>query len=549
MRKLVLIAGWLMLVLGAVAFGGPQVEGGSAPASGVSAPGVFPITKQKVTLRFFGVQDPRVQNLETTNWFTQYLENKTNVHIQWDLVPSAGLDEKRKLLLASGDYPDVLWGDGVTRDEMVTYGPSGAFVALNKLIDANAPELKKVFATHPGVKEAITAPDGNIYGMPFLSECYHCSLSQKMWVERDWLKTLGLKMPTTTDEFYAMLKAFKEKDPNGNGKADEIPLSGAFKGGWNSLPYDFPMNAFVYNDGDLHLMVNDGKVGFAANKPEWRDGLRYMNKLFKEGLVDPASFTQDAAQLQRLGENPDAVILGAAGGGWPGNFITWNSPSKRSTLYDILPPITGPKGQRNTGYYPQDPFAGNFVITKAAKTPEIAVKWADQFYTDEVTLMTSFGREGQEWNWASPGDIGINGKPAIWKMGTPLATPQAVTWYISGIFNNDARFRLGQAFPKDADPFDPANLELLLYRGSAQYETAKPKQYYPTIWMTKDVSNELTQLETAIKEYVSESTAKFIVGDMSIDSDWDSYVREFDKLNLARVLQIRQQAYDKLFKK
>ncbi len=78
----------------------------------------------------------------------------------------------------------------------------------------------------PQVKSLITLLDGKIYGLPHINDCYHCSMSQKMWVYKPWLDKLGLKVPETTDEFEAMLKAFKEKDPNGNGKADEIPLSG-----------------------------------------------------------------------------------------------------------------------------------------------------------------------------------------------------------------------------------------------------------------------------------------------------------------------------------
>ncbi len=78
-------------------------------------------------------------------------------------------------------------------------------------------------------KDLITAPDGNIYALPQVNECYHCMYQQRMWIYKPWLDKLGLKMPTTTDEFYEVLKAFKTKDPNGNGKADEIPLSGSIQ--------------------------------------------------------------------------------------------------------------------------------------------------------------------------------------------------------------------------------------------------------------------------------------------------------------------------------
>jgi putative aldouronate transport system substrate-binding protein len=102
-------------------------------------------------------------------------------------------------------------------------------------------------------------------------------------------------MPTTTEEFYQVLKAFKERDPNGNGKADEIPYIGTNASLLN-YPDAFLMNAFIYNNyfqNNFHLMINNGKVDAAFNKPEWKEGVKYINKLFKEGLMPLETFTQD----------------------------------------------------------------------------------------------------------------------------------------------------------------------------------------------------------------------------------------------------------------
>jgi putative aldouronate transport system substrate-binding protein len=90
-------------------------------------------------------------------------------------------------------------------------------------------------------------------------------------------------MPETTDEFYNLLKAFKTKDPN-NHRADEIPLSRSAKA-WNAKPWDSIMNAFIHNDGSRWIRVRIRKMELAANTPQWRDGPRYMKKLFDEGLV------------------------------------------------------------------------------------------------------------------------------------------------------------------------------------------------------------------------------------------------------------------------
>src|SRR5699024_315051 len=139
----------------------------------------------------------------------------------------------------------------------------------------------KMFEELPHVKEAITAPDGNIYALPQVNECYHCSYSQKLWIYQPWLDELGLEMPTTTDEFYEVLKAFKEDDPNGNGKADEIPLAGANSGAYVKID-QFLMNSFIYNNyfnNAQHLYVDHGNIEAAFNKPEWKDGLEYLNML------------------------------------------------------------------------------------------------------------------------------------------------------------------------------------------------------------------------------------------------------------------------------
>ena len=168
-----------------------------------------------------------------------------------------------------------------------------------------------MFKTNPAIKPLITLLDGKIYGLPHYNDCYHCSMSQKMWVYKPWLDKLGLKVPETTDEFEAMLKAFKEKDPNGNGKADEIPLSGSklVNGGWHSPIDQFLMNSFVYND-------NVTPNGARAPDPGQRQGQGRLHRaglergrevprtgLYKQGLIDPQAFTNDSAQIQQLGEN------------------------------------------------------------------------------------------------------------------------------------------------------------------------------------------------------------------------------------------------------
>src|SRR5699024_5514757 len=100
-------------------------------------------------------------------------------------------------------------------------------VPLNDLIEEYAPNIKKAMEEYPRFKKMSTAPDGKIYGIPQLNDCYHCSYPAKYWINTKWLKDLDMEMPKTTEDFKKVLEAFKTQDPNGNDKADEVPLSGA----------------------------------------------------------------------------------------------------------------------------------------------------------------------------------------------------------------------------------------------------------------------------------------------------------------------------------
>src|SRR5699024_41996 len=111
---------------------------------------------------------------------------------------------------------------------------------------------KRMFQQYPGSEGQITQLDGNIYSLPVVNECYHCSVPNKFWINKTWLDNLGLEMPTTLDEFYDVLVAFRDQDANGNGDPnDEIPFAGDYKDGWLTNGDRFIMNCFTYYNLDL----------------------------------------------------------------------------------------------------------------------------------------------------------------------------------------------------------------------------------------------------------------------------------------------------------
>ncbi|KRE49862.1 ABC transporter substrate-binding protein [Paenibacillus sp. Soil724D2] len=500
----------------------------------VTAAGEFPITKEKTTLRVMVKGSSIVENF-ATNEFTKWLEEKTNIHIDWEVAPEKTFAEKLNVSLASGDYPDVLLNMSVSPIQQSIYGKDGVFIPLNPYIDKYGVEMKKMFEQVSYVKDLITMPDGKIYSVPQVNDCYHCSLGQKMWIYQPWLDKLGLKMPETTDEFYQVLKAFKEKDPNGNGKADEIPLVGATNGPSSTLDL-FLTSAFIEKDFNLRF-VKDGKVQVAYNQPEWKDALTYMHKLFAEGLISPQTFTQDRNQLKQMGMNPEIPITGAIASQNQTVFVEVDN--SRFKDYVSVPPLKGPSGIRSTAYNPYAVSAGQYVITNKAKNPAAAFRMADLLLSEEATLRSTQGRPGQEWVRPEQGELGVNGKQAVWKPIATFGKLQNIHWAQAGpsLRTNDLRLSVA------ADPKN--SLELILYKETKKYEPYKidPSKIVPPLFFTNEQAEELSTLEKTLTDYRTEFFAKTVTGSLDIDKEWNNYLNTLDKMNVKRYLEIYQQAY------
>lgn len=522
----------------------------SASASKVNPPGKFPVVNDKITLKVFVAGNALVENFDT-NGYTKWLEDKTNVHVQWIVADVKNYKEQLNLALASGDLPDVIMNVGVSPEQQMIYGEQGIFVSFTDLIEKYGENTKKIFQEMPEVKDAITAPGNKIYSLPYINDCYHCSLDYKMYVFKPWLDKLGLKEPTTTEEFYQMLKAFKEKDPNGNGKADEIPLVGGISTGAGPSRSQIDvwiMNSFIYDDGDKRMLVKDGKIDVAYNKDEWKEGLKYMNRLFKEGLLSKESFTLDKDGLKKIAENPNIAIGGAIPAHSPSDITIVEGSSNRWLDYQPIAPVKGPNGYQKTTWLAYDKIrGGDFIMTSADKYPEATMRWADFMYDFEANLYSNFGVKGSSWDDPKPGDKGRDGNPAKYRLLVPFGRVQNESWSQYGLnYRTDKDWYAGQAVLKQPDK------EKMYYDVTKKnYEPYKPKidEIVPPLFFAPADAQQLAELDKTINDYVKTMTAKFIIGEADIDKEWNTYVSTLDKMNLKKYLEIYQKALDAKKKK
>ncbi|QDY82652.1 extracellular solute-binding protein [Paenibacillus polymyxa] len=488
----------------------------------------LPIVKEAVTLKMVSPKAALAPDYSKMEIFKR-LEKQTNVKIDWENIPDTDFAEKKNLLLASGDLPDAFYGAGFTDYELINYGKDGTIIPLEDLIDKYAPNLKALLDRRPDIKLAITAPDGHIYGLPSWEENKLDTNPFFHVINKNWIDKLGLKVPQTLDEYTQALIAFKTKDPNGNGKADEIPLSFMHMQWCSDIAGIF--GAFGIPDNLEHRIVREGKVIFTASQPQYKEALKYIHdNWYKQGLIDPESFTQDAAQYLAKGKTPDETL---------GSYVWWEVEEvvgpERSKDYALLPPLKGPNGDqmigRNNG---GGPGRGSFVITKENRYPAMTMRWIDQQYDPYMAAQIHWG----------PLDVVFKKDEKGKLVNLPL--PQGVS---AGEFRQKVAPGTGNPgvitfddFGKvvDMEPRAQKRAEYL----EKYYTPYMKKENYPSIFFEPDELDKINRIEPELIKYVNTQRGKFIV-DGEVDEKWDSYVKTLEKMGLNELMEIYQKGLDR----
>ncbi len=508
----------------------------------------YPIIKEgnDVSISFFTGLRASVSTYDSAvNPTTKHLEDLTG--IKMDITETTSADKKQKfnVMMTGGDYTDVILDMWSSHSELALYGSQGIFIPLEDLIAEHAPNIQAALDAHPEIRDTWTMEDGHMYTIPRIGNSTHSEVSQRMWINKQWLDNLGLDIPKTTEDFYDVLKAFKEQDANGNGDPnDEVPLSGAITSGWNTNPIPYIANAFIpctNASGYLNIDEN-GKVYYARSTDEWKEFLKYMNRLYEDGLIDPLLFTQTSDQLMKLGSNPGDIIMGATTGGSVSVF-TNTSNTARWNEYIALPPLEGPEGVVSAVRSP-DYGSAVLSITNVCKYPEAVVRMFDYLYTEEGLIWSQFGEIGNgAIDIAPEGALNIIGEPAKY-IRLPFDNVKDLSWNRMGPDYRPADYDLW--FTAKENPAE--DIEKVLYESAVNdylpvaqpLETIMPKVAFDT-----EESRIIVDVTTNVNMYIDQVTAEFVTGKKDIDAGWDEYIETLDRYGLQDYLKVQQDAYDR----
>lgn len=486
----------------------------------------YPIVNEPIELNVMVAVGPMSGDFNEMPVFKD-LEEKTGIKINFEQVSPTAWAERKNLALASQDMPDIIIGGigGMSDSEVNKYSSQGIIIELNDYIDKYAPNFKKLLSEKPDLDAVIRNPEGKIYGLPFYQELISEEIPDNLFINKKWLDTLGLDVPTTTEEYYEVLKAFKTQDPNGNGIADEIPLS--YRANQRLTGELSMFGSFGVLDNDAHLMIEDGKVLFSPAQEGYKEGIEYMNRLYTEGLIDPEVFTQDQSQYIGKGQAEEEIV---------GSFIIFNDENyvgidRAYNDYTALLPLKGPDGDQLWNKYATGYDTNAFIITKNNKYPEASVRWADEFFTEAVSMQ------------AIQGEIGVNleytdGKYKIMDApeGSSVNEIRSKICPASYIFGMMTREMI------DKIEYQPDMTRKL--ERCEQYDPYTPEEYLPVLRLSQTDLETRANIFTDLTNYVAEMKAKWVTGELDVNETWDEYVTTLKNMGMEEYVAIYQNAYD-----
>ena len=471
----------------------------------------LPIVKEPVELTFLYVKGANTMDFKDNAMFQQ-MEKDTNVKINWQYAGDADWSEQKSLLLASGDLPDVFFGDNALKDNDIATNLD-MFIPLEDYFEKYCPNISAILDL-PGVREKMTAPDGHIYTIPYV--CTDTTVGYSPYINTKWLENVGMSMPTTTDEFEAVLKAFKEQDANGNGDAsDEIP----FSTDPNNKHIEAMAGYFGLPMNKLGIAIQNEKVVYGGVSDTYREFLSWFHKLYAEGLVDVELYTQDSSTWEGKG-NQDLYGVSIAYGS---NEFTGIPAAEERGDFDSMPVLNTDKD----GIWLRDTegfsvYRTQAVITNKAEHPEIICRWFDNAFALENGIGCNRGPVGVIVNKEDDGYHAID--------TTTLSE------------EDQEKYSWGNLWPQSLPKYLPVDFEFVeehpMYdekkATEEAYEANLTKEIIPSYWIDLDKIDTFSDTNTAIKDFFEQQQAQFVCGELDIDNDadWQAYVDGMYSLGL-----------------
>lgn len=533
----------LALALCLTACGAPAAPGSAAPSGGAAPaaftldPAGYPVLTEPETFRVLAAasipEGPGAWETPNEIPYFRNMEQRTNIHLDWETITHTNFAERFSTLLAADDLPDVvLKAYGMRDSELVKQGTNGMFVNLEPYLKEYAPDFLAYCEENDLLK--YLRMGGGIWSFPYIFDSESIQIS-KIYFNTDWLKAVGKEMPVTLDEYLDVFRAFRDSDANGNGDAsDEIPLG-------LSDPQNF-INIFagsfgLMNRGTANPYIDaDPADASGSTLRFWRgsDDIKELLRMYKqywdEGLISKNLYDSDYYILFDNLHHEDRH----------GAHAAWVTVSGQGMIDKFIAPDAPPQGPAGqlwayvSGKLAQKP---GLIITKECADPAAMVAWANYNYTRQGAYDYFLGVEGESYVIDENGHTQLT--DLIENNPDGMTVDQAILRY--------SLYPLG---------YNPSLATDETFKGGETYWTSlegteRFRGFVPdTVWeslplsveQAETISNRSGDLQAVIAEY----EGKFVTGVLDIDAGWDEYQKQLDAAGRREYLAAYQAAYDSM---
>lgn len=434
------------------------------------------------------------------NMVINRMREETGANLVWSLQPTESNAERLAVMFASGDAADIIELDD--KVEVARYATQGVLAPLNEALEEHGQYLLEAI---PSKDWSAVTSEGKIYGIPRPANYVTSPLA--MVIRKDWLDRYGLDVPRTPDEFYEVMRVFKEEDPAGDGNT--VPLAaGQVMQRMQGLAAAFGVV--------VPYAQRDGEVVYTYVEPEAREFLSFARKLYAEGLIN-----RDYPVITSTDPLDDLFASGYAGmttlywwdAMWLFPAVQENDPEAELLF---IPPAINDDGL--TGLAARPPTESNLAFAASSENLDLAVKFVNDLAENEnLQYFISYGQEGVHHTVGDDGVITPTDK-----IEELAYAANYVIWDTYDNFMNRVRYRGFYPYYSAMEAFDVVH---------------NVYNYVPPLSEVDEVAGELEDIRV-------EHWVKIISGATPLEEGWEDYVSAWENAGGPQALAAIQAAYE-----
>lgn len=496
---------------------------------------VYPLTEEPVTLTMWS-EEPNLGPLRAFGGdygvdifedysSIQYVNELTNVYVSFENASSENAATLFNLHVASGD-----WADMIANADLYYAGGSGraysdgVLMDISKYMEYCSPNYNAIMDTDDAVRRASANEEGNV--IQFCSLLGSFMQAEGTIIRQDWLDMVDMDIPTTIDELHTVLKAFQSEI----GCVNPFYMNSAC----NQLLTSY--NLVYYQElsaGDMGIYQIDGTVHSNFTSDTYRDWLNNLSTWYAEGLIDPDFISVSSSTF---GGHDEELLAADNIGVWWGNI---NSMTNYFAIcpadnFDITPTFiyaTDEKANHTTST--SSVFGGGVSLSTTCSEPELACQWIDYWYSDEGIMLLNYGIEGESYEM-------VNGEIQYTDviMNSPFGIDSAVALKLYSI----AGCSFGVQLDERTFPF---YIDCQMEAVETWTTPCDGMWAYPSVTLTTQESDKIGALAPDISTYIAENVPRFIMGEQTVEQNWDTFVSTVEDMGIGICIEIYQDALDR----